>query len=508
MISPSVHATRTFGLSWPLLIGVAAFFIPVLASGVLNDGDTYWHIASGQWIAEHHQVPTQDPFSFSMPGAPWSAQEWGAELLFAWLYRHAGWSGLVLLVSSSFALTLAYLTRFLLARIEPIYAILFTCLAAALMLSVLLARPHVVAWPLTALWVGRLVQANENRTRPAWWLLGLLVVWTNFHASFVLGYGIAVLIAADAVLCAPSSERRGVFRAWAVFLVAAGACVLLNPQGYRAILYGFSVMHMKTELAVIQEWQSPNFQQPQALALWLFLIMGLAFAGRVRLSPARSILVLGLFYMSLQHQRYVALVGLISPFILALPLSRLWRQQAPTGNDAATLDRWFQAFAAPAGAVTACLLTLLCAGAAVAALHVRHPEPAPNITPTAALDALHSAGGGQRILNAYGMGGYLIFRGIPVFIDGRGDMYGDQFVSSYFKALSLTGDEGALEELLAKYCIDSTLLGPNTPGVQILDRLPGWRRVYSDKVAIVHIRQKETPCSTSRNGAATSASAS
>lgn len=36
--------------------------------------------------------------------------------------------------------------------------------------------------------------------------------------------------------------------------------------------------------------------------------------------------------------------------------------------------------------------------------------------------------------NAYGWGGYLIWRDVPVFIDGRADVYGDDFMYLYFQA--------------------------------------------------------------------------
>ena len=33
-----------------------------------------------------------------------------------------------------------------------------------------------------------------------------------------------------------------------------------------------------------------------------------------------------------------------------------------------------------------------------------------------------------------------------------------------------------------------TLLSPGTPALASLDQLPGWRRVHTDAVAVVHVR--------------------
>jgi hypothetical protein len=481
-------ALRTFGLSWPVLMGVAAFLIPVLAPGVLNDPDTYWHIAAGQWMLEHHQVPMHDPFSYSMPGAPWSTHEWGTELLIALLYRLAGWPGLVLLTATSFGLAIGGLTRFLLARLEPLHALALAWIVLSMLAPDLLARPHVVVWPLTVLWVGTLLNANESGRAPPWWLLAVLLLWVNLHSSFVMGLGVAAALGADATLSAAPAVRWQVARAWGWFVVAASALTLMNPHGYGVIPYTFDVLRMKSSLAVIAEWQPPNFQRPQVLTLWLLVILALGFAGRSRLPPIRALLVMGLLYISLQHERNVALLGLISALIMARPLAAQLRTLAAPGADVGFLDRLFAALAAPARLTSLSGVWLLAGVAALAMMHFTRPQPAGYATPDRALDALLAVDRGGRILNAYNFGGYLIFRGIPVFIDGRADMYGDKFVDEYYQALMLSSMKSGLETLLEKYRIDSTLIPPDTPAVHLLDHLPGWHRIYADEVAVVHVR--------------------
>ena len=204
---PAAAGVRTLGLSWPLMMGVATFVLVIVLPGTLSDCDTYWHISAGQWILSHHQIPTHDPFSFSMPGAPWVAHEWGAELLLAWAYRLWSWPGLMLLIAATTALTIGYLTRFLCARLEPLHALMFAALALVMMLSHLLARPHVLGWALTTLWVGTLLDASEARQRPPWWLLAVMVLWANLHGSFVIGLGMAGAIGAEAVLAAVPAQR-------------------------------------------------------------------------------------------------------------------------------------------------------------------------------------------------------------------------------------------------------------------------------------------------------------
>ena len=56
------------------------------------------------------------------------------------------------------------------------------------------------------------------------------------------------------------------------------------------------------------------------------------------------------------------------------------------------------------------------------------------------------------------------------------------------RALSLENLPDFLR-LLDEYQIGATLLTPSTPAVALLDRLPDWKRIYSDDVAVVHARR-------------------
>jgi hypothetical protein len=81
----------------------------------------------------------------------------------------------------------------------------------------------------------------------------------------------------------------------------------------------------------------------------------------------------------------------------------------------------------------------------------------------------------------------LISRNVPVFVDGRAELYGERFVMDFFKATEGKKPE-LLPRLLEEYKIDATLLGADMPGVQFLDHIKGWKRLYSDDIAVIHVR--------------------
>src|SRR4029077_20902241 len=97
-----IQALKDIDLRHLAVIGatVAAMVTFMFTQAVFNDGDTYWHLASGRWIIEHGRVPLTDPFSYTKGGSPWQAHEWLADVLMWGAYSAGqairpggGWSG-------------------------------------------------------------------------------------------------------------------------------------------------------------------------------------------------------------------------------------------------------------------------------------------------------------------------------------------------------------------------------------------------------------------------------
>src|SRR2546429_9143814 len=75
-----------------------AILLWVFAAGsgwsvLLADGDTGWHIRTGEYILDTRTVPVRDLFSFSKAGQPWFAWGWLSDVIFALLHRAWGLKG-------------------------------------------------------------------------------------------------------------------------------------------------------------------------------------------------------------------------------------------------------------------------------------------------------------------------------------------------------------------------------------------------------------------------------
>ena len=477
-------------VSLPAVLAVLLFAVGLADAGTMIDGDSYWHVAAGRWIAEHAAVPTKDVWSHSVPGIPWTAHEWLSELLMFRIWQSGGWFSVQVLASAAYALTAAVMLRFLIRRVSAPVALAATLLCVEMMRSHFVIRPHVLVWPLTAVWVSALVDAVENRRTPSLWLLPLLVLWANMHASFTMGIGLAGALALDALLSERDRAARvAVAKGWAVFGVACVLCTLLNPRGVNAISHAAGVMSMSATLDIVREWLSPDFHHFNITLVWLGLLFTAALSGRLRLSPVRIAMLLGLVYLTLKHQRYQATLGLVSPFLVALPLAGVFASPTSTNGAAERRDAGWEAWARRPAKVIGLMLCLALAVATAQLIHLRRfDDTNPAVTPTRAVDAFDATGVTGRVFNDYVLGGYLIHRGIPVFIDGRGDMYGDAFMLEWSRAINLTRPR-SLENVFAKYDIGWTLLPPHAPAVELLDHLGAWERIYGDSVAVVHVRR-------------------
>jgi hypothetical protein len=149
--SNELSETRLAGLGLAA-ISVFLFTLAAFSPHVLGDGDTWSHVATGEWIIAHGSVPHADPFSHSMVGEPWTAHEWLSEVLLSLAFRLGGWSGIVLLtgVAAALAALIVGLSAARELRGAPLIATV--AIGLSLLTANLLARPHVLALPLAAAW--------------------------------------------------------------------------------------------------------------------------------------------------------------------------------------------------------------------------------------------------------------------------------------------------------------------------------------------------------------------
>jgi hypothetical protein len=471
--STAAGASSRWTVWTPAVAALAVFALTLFAPQVLGDGDTWSHLATGDWILAHGAVPRVDPFSFTMAGAPWSAHEWLAETLLALAFRAAGWSGIVLLSAAAAAAAVLIIARRLARDLEGPALLAVTALSVSLLTASLLARPHILALPILAAWGNGLLAAREANRAPSLLLLPLMILWANLHGGFAFGLALIAPFAIEATLAAPPRGRAAIIQGWSLFALLAIGAALLNPRGVEGLAFPFRLMGMAS-LANIGEWQPASFAHLEPLEVGLLALLALALIKPVRVPLVRLALLIGLVHLSLQHGRHQMLLGVLAPMLLAAPIARAIGEGASPSSETNPYR--------PA-ILTAAALAIALAAVRIAWPVVRVDGPT---TPIAALNAVPASLRERPVLNSYAFGGYLIWAHVRPFIDGRADMFGNEFMAVYGRLTA--PDPIALDDVLARDAIAWTIFPPGASVAALMDREPGWRRLYSDSFAVVHVR--------------------
>jgi hypothetical protein len=426
---------------------------------MFRDGDTSWQVAAGEWILTHAKIPTTDPFSYTAAGHPWVAMEWLAEVVFAAAYRLAGNAGLAAVVAGAL-IALHVIIYFYLERRVPLVV-----LAAALILmdfvlaAFVLARPHVLAWPIIGAWTVTLLRAAENCRAPPLWTVLLLVVWTNLHASYPLAVLIAGAIGLDALIAA----RWATFREWAVFGGASLIAISMNANGVAGLLQPFRTSSLAM-LPLLAEWHRSTPHATPFFFAVLLIAVGALLWTRTRVPIGRLVLLVMLVLMALDHVRHQALLAIVATCILP----PLWRPR----RSRPTVPKWLLLAAVP-----------MLAFRAIWPLELPESEANPNQLIAAVPASLRA----RPVFNGYIFGGPLILAGIKPYIDGRAEIYGDDFVANYVSIT--TGDMSRFNGAVRQYGIQWAILPrTNTRLIKAIESSGEWHRIYADPVGIIDVR--------------------
>ena len=303
----------------------------------------------------------------------------------------------------------------------------------------------------------------------------LMLLWANLHGSFVFGFVIAGAVALDALITA--RWERALLARWIGFGLLSLAATLLNANGLAGILHPLTVAGMDS-LPLIQEWQpSTPLKTP-----WFFAILAAVVAAvlvrRVRPKPgeiALLVLMLGMALWQVRHQSWLAIVAalLLTPYLAKA------RDADVPATFGSPKEKWVGL------SIAACVAVLLIVGRLLVPL-----VPDENgANPRSLIAHVPNAMRNQPVLNGYTMGGPLILAGIRPYIDGRADMYGDRFVAVY--SAITDGDLVRFNGAVRQYGIRWTILpAGNSKLVKALDSSAEWRRVYADKVGVIHVRRE------------------
>jgi hypothetical protein len=473
-------------------------------TALLGDGDTGWHIRTGEWILAHGRVPRQDIFSFTMPGAPWYAWEWLSDVLMGWLHQTGGMQAVLLGAIVLLCATSGLLYRLIFQKSgSALIAFALTAVATGASSIHWLARPHLFTMLLLVISYS-ILEKKDTRILVA--LPPITAVWVNLHGGFVMGL---LLVGAYAggeavrvlVTHSPAERREAAKRCgyYALTVLACAAASLVNPYGWHLHQHLIAFLRDPAYFENIAEFASISFRHPLAPFFELTLVLALA-AGMWSVLQKRytsCLLLVGWAHFALLSTRNIPLFMIVAGPLIGRTLAE-WLELARREGTGSLASHAFRRIAAISIRLNAVdrrghwHLAVPAALIMMGAMLYAHPHSAAFRSeydarryPTRALAVLRKA---DRIFTSDTWGGYLIYCRYPekVFLDGRSDFYGPAFEAKY---AAIAGARYNWEANLAAYKVDTLLLPVDSPLSSTLKGSGHWQAVYDDGMAIVFRRR-------------------
>ena len=493
--APSAPATRLGPLRFltlPRLV-FALLFLFLIFKVELSDPDYFWHLKTGEYIATHWGFPNGDPFSYTFEGKPWAPHEWLFQVGLFGVFALAGATGVKLAVAllGTASVYLAFRTASRLLGGSSV-ALLLAAACFMLLLPWFVPRPHLVTYVLVATFVDLLIGFKYFGEDRRLWLVGpLMVLWTNVHGAFVIGIALLGLFCAcewakhwfgrpDAI------NRRRLVRLSAATLVGILATAV-NPRGFDAWLFPAQLLDSSPDTVLPGEFHSPDFH---TLYGKIFLAMAFGFFAvsiyrRTRPDLTEIAMPMCSLFIGFTANRHVPIAVLMLVPFLAVglrdnPAQRLYARLAGSGKSLGNTEF----------ALNAVLLCLVAATLVLLspAEQSKAQERLNKLMPVKAVQFIRSHDITGRMFNDYTQGGYLLYHLSPqkVFIDGRGDIYGNAFINEF---RTIRSGEPGWEKAFDKYAIDYLIVQRDVPIRGLLLARGDFKLVYDDETSSVLVRK-------------------
>jgi hypothetical protein len=485
---------------FPFLMTIRRLFVLLFAIALITmavretiDPDMWWHLRTGELIVEQG-LPRQDVFSFTVPEHEWITHEWLSQVFMWGVYRVGQMPGLMivfaLLIGCSFWLS------YRASPGQPYLAAFITLLAAFASAIVWGARPQIFNLLMAAAFVHILERLKDNRIAPrALWVLPILtIVWANLHSGYLLGTALlGTYVVGEALQRWRRSDLERTLdwpeiRRLALVTVAGFALAAINPNGPDLWLYPFSTLGSPVMQTYIQEWHSPDFHLTVFWPFGLMMALGILswLSSPKRPTWTEMLLFLGAAAAGLVSLRHIPLFAVVAVPITSRHLLRGMEGTAVHGVLAGEkLD------STPTGLMRLLnwlilIGALLASGAWTASKVSGNDAAIAERYPVNAVDYVEQTGlSTAQAYNSYNWGGYLIWRGLPVFVDGRADVYGDEFLLYYRQSYATSVN---WREPLDDFSVDYVIMERDSALSNLLVASEQWEESFADDVAQIFVR--------------------
>ncbi|MEM6822748.1 MAG: hypothetical protein AAF558_12510 [Verrucomicrobiota bacterium] len=467
----------------------------------LGDPGTPWHFKWGQVLVEDKVLYRYDFFSHTLDGKEWVNYQW----LFQVFVGITQAIGAIPFTTAVLMLIYGCIPVLLCQRImkEGCHAGLalgFSALGWFVLTMHSLARPHIFTYLFFGILLERLYRIYEGKAtlRSSWWLVPMMMVWTNFHGGFSVGLfliGVVFWVALPRWFLNKTPEHWAVVKElfWVGF--ACGMVSLINPYGWNLHFHILKFLELKC-LANWEEFASPDFYSPSGnIRGYELMILGVLsvffWCGKSkRLNELDFVLILVFLHFSLQSTRHVNLFVLVAAPVLARGFDELLRKKedwyiVKRGHEMSRDQLLLKGGRIFFPLIVIGYLWLSFKG-----------EPFfeedfydQNLSLESAEFIEEHRDRIKRPFNTDNVGGALIYYFGPdlkVFFDDRADFYWQEFVTDVYFPVRFAKEEWS--KILEEYQVDTLILPKKNPLNPLLNVTPVWQVVHEDDLNIIYFK--------------------
>ncbi len=389
-----------------VLLAVTAAAVYRTLFRAISDPDAFWHLRLGSYLLSTGEFRGPEPWT-SLATRPLVLHEWGPEVVYAWVFDLAGWSGLAWLQAIEAVVLLVVLYYCTRRFSPPLLAAIITVVGFGGAFGSLALRPQIVSFALVAIVTTTWLRTADDG-RPRWWLIPLTWLWACCHGMWFVGVAIGFAAVLGMILDKRISFR-GATRLALVPVLSVGAAAL-TPVGPSLL---WTAVKMRAYTQYVGEWSAPALFTPQSI-LTLALALTIALAWWRATEPARwteiGLWLAGVTF-ALLYTRTIAVGAMILAVLAAAALAR--HPRVGTGTTPSSRTEMV---------VLSTVVALL---AGLGPLTLAADADRPSAVPSGMNEALAEMPAGTVVYNEYVLGGWLLWEHpeLDPVIDGRADVY-------------------------------------------------------------------------------------
>lgn len=400
------------------LLPIIFMLIMCISIFLFNYGnDFYWHLRTGSYIVENRKIPFTDIFSWYAKSnhLSWISHEWLFEVILYsifYIFSNVGIFFFVLLIIGLIGFILFQQKKEIFYK-YPFQTIYLALIGMLVFANKTMPRPHLLSFLFFTITLFFAYDNLKNKNSKLIYFAPLIsLLWSNCHGgssnlSYII-YTIFFIVHLFPIrfknIKKQHLERKQLFKYLYAFLSSIFV-IPLNPHGIKMLFYPYLNMTYTTMIHCIDEWQWLNLLSVDGFFYFLFILF--IFYTIVHSKKEHQLIDLLLLIiftiLGVKSTRFIPYLFIVVTNVIP----KYW-------YDTKVKIDLYPIFVSLVGIIFIFYSFV-------------YVSPKFQLISDSIIHYLTEKDN-VILYNSYNLGGYLIYQGIPVFIDGRADLYVDSIL--------------------------------------------------------------------------------